>query len=105
LAVCGILADKDAAAITAALRDCVDAWWCASIDGARGRSGEALAQVVRNMVSVPVAHTDDVAAACAAAAAAANGGDRIIVFGSFHTVGPALDWLESRGILARGESD
>jgi dihydrofolate synthase/folylpolyglutamate synthase len=105
LAVCGILADKDAAAITAALRDCVDAWWCASIDGTRGRSGAALAQVVRNLVSVPVEHTDDVAAACAAAAAAASGADRIVVFGSFHTVGPALDWLESHGILARGEND
>jgi dihydrofolate synthase / folylpolyglutamate synthase len=105
LAVCGILADKDAAAITAALRDCVDAWWCASIDGARGRSGAELAQVVRNLVSVPVQQTDDVAAACAAAATAAGGEDRIVVFGSFHTVGPALDWLESRGILMRGEND
>ena len=25
--------------------------------------------------------------------------DRIVVFGSFHTVGPALDWLEARGLL------
>jgi dihydrofolate synthase / folylpolyglutamate synthase len=105
LAVCGILADKDAAAITAALRDCVDAWWCTSIDGARGRSGAELARVVRSLVSVPVEQTDDVAAACAAAAAAASGEDRIVVFGSFHTVGPALDWLESHGILVRGEND
>jgi dihydrofolate synthase/folylpolyglutamate synthase len=105
LAVCGILADKDAAAIAASMRDCVDAWWCASVDGARGRSGVALADVVRKLVSVPVEHSDDVAAACAAAAAAANGEDRIVVFGSFHTVGPALDWLESRGILAREEND
>jgi dihydrofolate synthase/folylpolyglutamate synthase len=105
LAVCGILADKDAAAIVAALRDCVDAWWCVSLDGARGRSGAALAAVVRNQVSAPVEQTADVAAACAAAAAAASGEDRIIVFGSFHTVGPALDWLESHGILTRLESD
>jgi dihydrofolate synthase/folylpolyglutamate synthase len=105
LAVCGILADKDAAAIVAVLRDCVDAWWCASLDGPRGRSGAALAEVVRNLVSVPVEHAAGVAAACAAAAAAAGGEDRIIVFGSFHTVGPALDWLESHGILARVESD
>ncbi len=106
MAVCGILADKDAAAISAALRDCVDAWWCASIDGARGRSGAELAQLVRNLVpvTVPVEHTDDVAAACAAAAAAASGKDRIVVFGSFHTVGPALDWLEAQGILVHGEN-
>ncbi len=104
LAVCGILADKDAAEIVAALRDCVDAWWCASLEGARGRSGAALAQVVREQVSVPVEHAADVAAACAAAAAAAGSDARIIVFGSFHTVGPALDWLESHGKLARAEA-
>jgi dihydrofolate synthase/folylpolyglutamate synthase len=99
LAVCGILADKDAAAITAALRDCVDAWWCASLDGARGRSGAALAEVVRKVVAAPVAHADDVGAACAAAFAAATASDRIVVLGSFHTVGPALDWLVARGLL------
>jgi dihydrofolate synthase/folylpolyglutamate synthase len=103
LAVCGILADKDAAAITAALRDCIDAWWCASIDGARGRSGAALAKEVSNLVTVPVAQADDVGAACAAAAAAAQPADRIVVFGSFHTVGPALDWLEAHGILLPGD--
>jgi dihydrofolate synthase/folylpolyglutamate synthase len=105
LAVCGILADKDAAAIVAALRDCVDAWWCVSLDGARGRSGAALAQLVRDLVPAPVEQAADVAAGCAAAAAAASREDRIIVFGSFHTVGPALDWLESQGIRARAESD
>lgn len=98
-AVCGILADKDAAAIAAILCDAVDAWWCASIDGARGRSGEELAQAVRAQVAVPVHIADSVAAACAAAAAVANSGDRIVVFGSFHTVGPALDWLEAAGLL------
>jgi len=98
-AVCGILADKDAAAIAAILCDSVDAWWCASIDGARGRPGEDLAQAVRAEVTVPVHAADSVAAACAAAAAAANSRDRIVVFGSFHTVGPALDWLEAAGLL------
>ncbi|HLZ96331.1 MAG TPA: Mur ligase family protein, partial [Steroidobacteraceae bacterium] len=42
LAVCGILADKDAAAIAAEVAECFDAWWLASIEGARGMSGEAL---------------------------------------------------------------
>jgi len=100
LAVCGILADKDAAAITVALRDCIDAWWCASLDGARGQSGAALAKVVSELVTVPVAHADSVAAACTAASLAARPDDRIVVFGSFHTVGPALDWLEARGLNA-----
>jgi dihydrofolate synthase/folylpolyglutamate synthase len=105
LAVCGILADKDAAAIATALRESVDAWWCVSLEGARGRSGAALAQVVRNLVPAPVESVADVAAGCAAAAAAASHQDRIIVFGSFHTVGPALDWLESHGLLTPAGSD
>jgi dihydrofolate synthase/folylpolyglutamate synthase len=104
LAVCGILKDKDAAAITAALRDCIDAWWCASLDGARGQSGATLAKVVSNLVTVPVAQADDVGSACAAAAAAANPEDRIVVLGSFHTVGEALDWLEAHGKLFPGDN-
>ena len=99
LAVCGILADKDAAAITAALRDCVDAWWCTSLEGARGQSGSALAKIVSDLVQAPVVHTESVGDACAAAYAEAKPGDQIVVFGSFHTVGPALDWLEARGLL------
>ena len=98
LAVCGILADKDAAAITAILRDAVDAWWCATLDGARGQSGAALAQVVSSLVAVPVVHADSVGEACTAASLAAGLDDRIVVFGSFHTVGPALDWLEAHGL-------
>jgi dihydrofolate synthase/folylpolyglutamate synthase len=99
LAVCGILADKDAAGIVSELDHCIDAWWCASIDGERGRSGPLLAEAVRDKVQAPVMAADDVAGACAAAADAAEPEDRIVVFGSFHTVGPALDWLESQGLL------
>jgi dihydrofolate synthase/folylpolyglutamate synthase len=99
LAVCGILMDKNAAEIAAILDGCIDAWWCASIDGARGRGGAALASVIREQVAVPVRVADSVASACQAALSAAGPQDRIAVFGSFHTVGPALDWLESQGLL------
>jgi dihydrofolate synthase/folylpolyglutamate synthase len=99
LAVCGILADKDAAGVVAELRDCIDAWWCVSTDGDRGRSGAALAQTIRSRVTAPVEAVDSTSAGCAAALAYANPGDRIVVFGSFHTVGPALDWLEAHDLL------
>jgi dihydrofolate synthase/folylpolyglutamate synthase len=98
-AVCGILADKDAAGIVSELDPCVDSWWCTSVDGARGRSGQALADLVQEEVRAPVVAASSVASACAAAASAAGRLDRIVVFGSFHTVGPAIDWLESRGLL------
>jgi folylpolyglutamate synthase/dihydropteroate synthase len=35
----------------------------------------------------------DVAAGCGVARALARPDDRILVLGSFHTVGPALEWL------------
>jgi dihydrofolate synthase / folylpolyglutamate synthase len=99
IAVCGILADKDAAAIIAILNPSIDTWWCVSIDGARGRSGADLAQEVAARVAAPVHVAESVAAACAAASRAAGTHDRVVVFGSFHTVGPALDWLEAAGLL------
>ena len=99
LAVCGMLSDKDAAGIAAVLRGCIDVWWCTSTEGARGQSGIALAEQVRSHVNVPVHVAASVAEACTAASSAAADDDRIIVFGSFHTVGPALDWLESRNLL------
>jgi dihydrofolate synthase/folylpolyglutamate synthase len=103
LAVCGILTDKDAAGVAAELRDCVDVWWCVSTEGERGRSGAALAETVRLKVAAPVQAADSTAAGCAAALAHANPSDRILVFGSFHTVGPALDWLEAHDFLPRTE--
>ena len=103
LAVCGILTDKDAAGVAAELRDRVDAWWCVSTEGERGRSGAALAKTVRLEVAAPVEAADSTSAGCEAALAHANPDDRILVFGSFHTVGPALDWLDAHDFLSRTE--
>jgi dihydrofolate synthase/folylpolyglutamate synthase len=99
LAVCGILADKDAASIAGILDSEIDSWWCASIDGTRGRSGAELATLVRDQVAGSVQVADSISSACAAAAAQAGSHDRIVIFGSFHAVGPALDWLEAKGLL------
>ena len=92
LAVVGILADKDAHAIGAALAPVVDEWVLAGLDGPRGCDAEQLRRRLpddcRSTVLAPNVHE-----ACAAALALAERGDRIVVFGSFHTIGPALDWL------------
>ena len=100
LAVCGILGDKDAAGVAAALADCIDEWWLAPTEGARGTSGAQLAaRISAALGSARIHALEDIAAACAAATAAALPGDRVVIFGSFHTVGPAMDWLEARGVL------
>jgi dihydrofolate synthase/folylpolyglutamate synthase len=93
LAVAGILADKDAAAITRALDAQVDTWVLAGVTGeARGQSAQALAARLPPLRSAPILQPD-VAGACACARALARPGDRIVVLGSFHIVGPALAWL------------
>jgi dihydrofolate synthase/folylpolyglutamate synthase len=93
LAVAGILADKDAAAITRALDAQVDAWVLAGVSAeARGQSAEALAARLPPLRSAPMLQPD-VARACACARELARAGDRIVVLGSFHVVGPALAWL------------
>jgi dihydrofolate synthase/folylpolyglutamate synthase len=102
LAVCGMLSDKDVAGVAAALSDCIDEWWLVSTEGARGTSGVQLAARMSAALGTARIHViDGIAAACAAAAGAAVHTDRIVIFGSFHTVGPAMDWLEARGILPR----
>jgi dihydrofolate synthase/folylpolyglutamate synthase len=102
LAVCGILADKDAAGVAAELGPRIDEWWMATTHGARGADGAALAGRMAPHLRSPVHIASDIAAGCAAALAAARAGDRIVVFGSFHTVAPALDWLEARARLPSG---
>jgi dihydrofolate synthase / folylpolyglutamate synthase len=104
LGVCGILADKDAAGVAAELGPAVDEWWIATTHGARGASGAALAARMAPHLETPVHLAADIEGGCAAALAAARPGDRIVVFGSFHSVAPALDWLEARVRLPAASS-
>ena len=89
LAVCGMLADKEVAAVLTELRECCDGWIAARTDGARGLSDAALARLAAQ-AGVPMAQGGGVPDAMRMAAAVAGAGDRVVVFGSFHTVGPAL---------------
>jgi len=92
LAVCGILGDKDIRGITAALATNVDAWSLAQLEGPRAVSTAELAAHLPAAARV-LAQSVSVSAACDAARAAGRPGDRIVVFGSFLTVGPALEFL------------
>ncbi len=91
-AVAGILQDKDAAAIGTALQGVIDGWVLVGLPGERGGDPESLRrrlpEACRSLALAP-----DVEHGCGAALALAQRGDRIVVLGSFLTVGPALDWL------------
>ncbi len=101
-AVWGMLVDKDAQGVVQALKERIDEWHIASLDGPRGCSAKQLAKSVEEAgVRYPVTCYLDVEQACRAAAGAAIG-DRIVVFGSFHTVAAALQ-TDLGGASLRGE--
>jgi dihydrofolate synthase/folylpolyglutamate synthase len=87
--VCGMLDDKDVGGVLVALRDRVDRWFAATTEGPRGLADTALAARAR-AVGVEMVAAGSVTDAMGLAAREARTGDRIVVFGSFHTVGPAL---------------
>ena len=93
LAVAGMLADKDAPAISRTLDPYIDRWILTGIENEpRGLSAEALAARLPAL-RAPLEREPSVSAACERARREARAGDRILVFGSFHVVGPALEWL------------
>jgi dihydrofolate synthase/folylpolyglutamate synthase len=93
IAVCGILADKDVEAIVAALAPQVQRWIAVGLEGPRALPPAELGCRIRQAGAASVVAAGDVAAGMAAARAECRIGDRVVIFGSFLTVGPALAWL------------
>lgn len=92
-AVFGTLSDKDSAAIATILDAQIDGWVLAGIgDDPRGLSAAALRERLPRL-RAPVELTDDTITACQQVRGRARPGDRVVVLGSFHVVGPALAWL------------
>jgi dihydrofolate synthase/folylpolyglutamate synthase len=100
LYVAGMLVDKDAAQVAEILAPAVqadDLVIAVTLGGDRGRSAEQLAAAWQPRLPAPVHCAESVEAGCALAAAWAQPSDRVVVFGSFHTVAPALAWREAHG--------
>jgi dihydrofolate synthase / folylpolyglutamate synthase len=91
-AVVGILGDKDAGAIARLLGPVVDHWILCALPGPRGTSAAELASRM-SLPASAVTLAESVEEGCAVARTTAKPGDRVLVFGSFHTVGPAMQWL------------
>jgi dihydrofolate synthase / folylpolyglutamate synthase len=91
-AVIGVLADKDAPAIAAALRHLIDHWFVCSLPGPRGLPAHELAARL-GLPRESLTLASGVKEACELAARVSHDGDRVVVCGSLHTVGPALEWL------------
>jgi dihydrofolate synthase/folylpolyglutamate synthase len=96
IAVCGMLRNKDIAGVLRALAPRVTRWHFASLAGPRGASAEDLEHHLRSVdASAPAQKFPAPAAALAAARERAGEGDKIVVFGSFLTVGEAMAWLKN----------
>jgi dihydrofolate synthase/folylpolyglutamate synthase len=96
LAVFAMLKDKDIEGVIAAVSAQVDEWLIAPLPGPRGAD---LARVERALlaagVAVPASSFADVAGALQRARERAGPDDKILVFGSFYTVGDALRALDA----------
>jgi dihydrofolate synthase/folylpolyglutamate synthase len=91
LAVLGMLADKDIEGVVQAMRKVVDSWYLGSLQEARGASAEQLAAALERIASGTAAGVfPNIRSAYGAACSRALAGDRVVVFGSFHTVGEVL---------------
>jgi dihydrofolate synthase / folylpolyglutamate synthase len=93
-AVFSMLNDKDIGTVIDTLKHRFDRWFVAGLSGARGHTGKEITDILAaHGVVEQVSCLTSVEAALAAAQAAAAANDRIVVFGSFHTVGAALQVL------------
>jgi dihydrofolate synthase / folylpolyglutamate synthase len=97
IAVCGIMADKDIPAMFLPLVSLVKDWFFCDIPGqpraADARKLSMLLYNVNGSNEVNVVESTSPVSALQAALANANVGDSVVVFGSFFTVGPVLEWL------------
>jgi dihydrofolate synthase/folylpolyglutamate synthase len=95
-AVVAMLADKDIELTLAQLSAQIDGWFVGGTYGARGMLSEQLAAVVYGLTErpTPVSGFELVSDAYQSACAATTQADRIVVFGSFHTVGEVMDTLD-----------
>jgi dihydrofolate synthase/folylpolyglutamate synthase len=99
IAVFAALSDKDIEGVVSPLRHAILHWHLAGLDvPGRSQSAETLADRIRRTVAEASLQLHaDVDAALRAALADAGGDARVLVFGSFHTVGEALATLRATG--------
>ena len=91
IGVCGMLRDKDIGGVLRALAPRITRWHLASTSGPRGTSA---AELAKNVEGVSETFPSPVEAFKAAKARAGEG-DKIVVFGSFLTVGEVMAWLKN----------
>ena len=104
--VLAMLRDKDAGGAAEILSQHVLYWYCAGLQGARGRSGKALAETLRKRVpGIMVEPFERVADALDAAISRAGSLDTVIVFGSFETAAQAMKHFDAHRLDMAASQD
>jgi dihydrofolate synthase / folylpolyglutamate synthase len=100
-AVFGAMRDKDLAGVVQRLAPIVEHWYCTDLPLPRASTAQALARLVQSVKPDTITSTHgSPSQALAAAVERADPADRILVFGSFLTVGGVLkEGLPRRGAL------
>ncbi len=88
-----MLGDKDAEGVIAALAPVVDGWVTATLAGERARSADALAGCLADRGANVLHRAASPSAGAAWLAERLAPEDRVLVCGSFFTVGEVLEWL------------
>ena len=90
IAVFSMLSDKDLAAVIEPLKAEFDEWFVGGLDMPRGQAAAALTEQLQALGIDRVKSFETVADAWRGALSAAGENDRIVVFGSFHTVAEVM---------------
>ncbi|WP_373754357.1 bifunctional folylpolyglutamate synthase/dihydrofolate synthase, partial [Neisseria weixii] len=94
IAVFSMLSDKDIDGVLETVKDQFDSWYIAPLDMPRGMEVKALRKKLQTQGIGQVEEYPRIVDAYRAALAEALENDRIIVFGSFHTVAEVMDLLQ-----------
>ena len=103
IAVFSILADKDSDAVINTLQGSIDEWYIAPLDLPRGMTLTALTAKLKKHNIQAIHPYNTIQAAYTAALSQVTENDRIIVFGSFHTVAEVLGSLPAKAAAAASE--
>ncbi len=99
IAVCGMLRDKDIAGVLRELAPRIDRWHLATLSGPRAASAAEIGSQLRGAPDVHQFASPSEAFAAAKKRAGEN--DKIVVFGSFLTVGEIMAWLNKNKTSTR----
>ena len=95
IAIFSCMADKDIRSMIDSCKGCFDAWFLADLPGVpRAAPASEVAALLRDSYTGALTVCETVGQAVRRAGQESQAGDRLVVFGSFHTVGAAMQLLQ-----------